>query len=88
MSYILRNVRPSDLQNWIKNNAPGSLKATARESWRAYLAANGGTGGTIVDQENKFLSAQAGSTLSDKWGNYLSAQTGKKGKEKARNLYK
>jgi Sec7-like guanine-nucleotide exchange factor len=54
MSFILRVVRPSAIQSWIAANAPASLKATARESWRAYLAANSGTGQTLRDLEMSF----------------------------------
>lgn len=90
MSYILRNVRPAALQNWIATNAAGSLKATARESWRAYLAANSGVGQSTRDLEMSFLAAagSSGATLSDRWGAYLTAETGNKGREKARSRYK
>lgn len=90
MSYILKNVRPDNLQNWVKTNAVGSLKATPRESWRAYLAANGGTGQSISSLEMTFLAAQgaAGATLADKWTSYLSGSSGSKGCEKVRSNYK
>lgn len=88
MSYILKVVRPSALQNWIAVNAAGSLKTTPRDSWRAYLAANGGTGGTLADLERSFLSAQPGQTLQEKWSSYLTAQSGSRSGEKARSLYK
>lgn len=90
MSYILRTVRPSAIQSWIAANAPASLKATARESWRAYLAANSGTGQTLRDLEMSFLAGQgsAGGTLADRWGTNLTAQSGSKGPEKAKSKYK
>lgn len=90
MSYILRNVRPADIQNWIAANAPGSLKATARESWRAYLAANSGTGQSIRDLEMSFLAnlSRTGGTLADRWGQELAGQSGSKGREKAKAKYK
>lgn len=90
MSYILRTVRPSAVQAWIAANAPGSLKATARESWRAYLAANSGTGQSTQQLERSFLVAlgKTGGTLADQWNNQLSGATGNKGPEKARNTYK
>lgn len=89
-SYILHVVRPSDLQNWIKVNAAGSYKTKPQDSWRAYLQANGGVGGTLRDLEVTFLQAQGatGTTLRDKWLSYLTAQAGTKTKEKAKNLYK
>lgn len=88
MSYILKIVKPSDLQNWIAANASGSLKATARESWRAYLIAQGATGSTLRDLESSYLSAQPGGTLHDKWSAFNTAQGGNTGKEKARNKYR
>lgn len=90
MSYILRTVRPSNIQAWVAANAPGSLKATARESWRAYLVANSGVGQTIRDLEMSFLAAlsRTGGTLADRWNQDLSASSGNKGPEKARNKYK
>jgi hypothetical protein len=90
MSYILRTVRPAALQSWIAANAPGSLKATARESWRAYLAANSGNGQSLQEMEANFLTALSkfGGTQADRWGQQLSAGSGSKGPEKARNTYK
>lgn len=88
MSYVLRTVRPANLQTWIAANAAGSLKPTARESWRAYLKAQSAIGQTLPELEFSFLSAQSGKTLADKWGAYASAQAGGKGCEKVRNLYK
>lgn len=90
MSFILRTVRPSAIQSWIAANAPASLKATARESWRAYLAANSGTGQSIRDLEMSFLAnlSRTGGTLADRWGQELSASSGSKGSEKARGKYK
>lgn len=90
MSYILRTVRPANIQSWIAANAAGSLKATARESWKAYLVANGGVGQSIRDLEMSFLAAAlaVGATLHDRWTNYLTAETGAKGPEKARSKYK
>ena len=90
MSYILRTVRPSAIQNWIATNAPGSLKATARESWRAYLAANSGSGQSVQQLERSFLAAlgKSGGTLHDIWANQNAGSSGSKGSEKARNTYK
>lgn len=90
MSYILRNVRPAAIQAWISANAPGSLKPTARESWRAYLAANSGTGQTLRDLEMSFLAAlsRTAGTLHDRWSQDLSGSSGGKGPEKARSKYK
>lgn len=78
MSYILKVVKPSALQNWIATNAPGSLKRTARESWRAYLQANSGVGNSIAALESTYLKAlgKAGSSLEEAWGKQL-AGTGK-----------
>ena len=90
MSFILQVVRPDNLQNWIRVNAPGSFKATAGDSWRAYLSANGGTGKTLYDLEHSFLTAAAVATGPDhdRWNTKLTATTGKNGSEKARNFYK
>lgn len=90
MSFILQRVRPANIQAWIAVNAAGSLKNTATESWRAYLAANSGTGASISSLEKSFLSA-AGSTqptLHDAWGTYNSAQSGSQTNEKCRSKYK
>lgn len=73
---IFNFVKPAAVQNWIAVNAAGSLKATPGDSWRAYLAANGGTGATIGDMERNFLSGSAGGTLYDKWQTYLAANGG------------
>ena len=91
MSFIFKIVRPANLQAWIAANAPGSLKATARESWRAYLAANSGSGQSIGDLERSFLNAQAVQSSTndgDRWGNKESATSGTDRKEKIRNKYK
>lgn len=90
MSIILLAVRPQNLQNYIKTNAAGSSKATVTDSWIAYLSANGGTGKTISDLEQSFLTAQAigAGTLHDRWNAYLAAQPGKNAHEKARSLFK
>lgn len=90
MSYILRVVRPANLQNWIAVNAAGSLKNTARESWRAYLLANAGVGQSIRDLEMSYLAGAgaAGETLFDRWSANLLAQTGSKTHEKARSKFK
>lgn len=90
MSYILKTVRPFDLQNWVRVNAVGSLKATPSESWRAYLAANGGTGASIASLERSFLAAAgySGGSLAEAWAKYSAAQTGNKPTEKIRNLYR
>lgn len=88
MSFVLSVVRPSALQNWIAVNAAGSLKQTARESWRAYLTAQGATGNSLNELEAKFISAQAGKTLSEKWLNKETASAGNTVKEKLRNKYK
>lgn len=89
-SFILTAVTPSNLQNWIAVNAPASLKKTARESWEAYLVANGGTGKTLYDLETSYLNGQAigAGTLYDRWNAKLSAAAGKSGHEKARSFYK
>lgn len=73
---IFAFVKPSMVQAWIATNASGSLKATPKESWRAYLAANSGTGSSINEQESNFLSGTGGGTLYDKWQNWLSANGG------------
>lgn len=90
MSYILKVVRPANLQNWIATNAPASLKAHPKDSWRAYLSANGGTGQTLRDLEMSFLAAQGYTqgTLNDRWSAYNSAQTGSTTADKCRNRYK
>jgi len=90
MSYVLRTVRPAAIQSWVAANAPGSLKATARESWRAYLSANSGTGQTFRDLEMSFLAnlTRTAGTLHDRWAQELTAQSGSKGPEKARDRYK
>lgn len=81
-----------DIQNWIRVNAAGSLKGVPADSWRAYLAANGGTGKTIADLELSFLIAAGatGKTLHDLWGSYLTGLpvTGGRIEDKARNKYK
>ena len=89
MSYILRRVRPANLMNWIKANAPASARPTVVESWNSYLRANGGTGQTTGELEATFLAAQlaTGGTRKDAWVVYLSANTGATHKEKARNKY-
>jgi hypothetical protein len=88
MSYILRTVKPSNLMSWIKTNDPGSLRATAHDSWRAYLIGQTANAGTVTDMENKFTTAFAGSTLHDKWAGKVSATPGSKTEEKCRNLYR
>lgn len=72
-SYILKSIKADLLNNWIKVNAVGSLKARPEDSWRAYLVANGGTGSTLHDLESSFLVAAGatGKTLHDKWADYL-----------------
>jgi hypothetical protein len=87
MSFIFRAVRPAAIQNWIAVNAPGSLRNTARESWRAYLLANSGTGQSLEELETGFLNALAktGGTQHDRWGAQLTG-TGKNA-EKARSTY-
>lgn len=92
-SFILNSLKNDLVNNWIKTNAAGSLKVKPQDSWRAYLAANGGTGSTLADQERNFLRAAGavGGTLHDLWTDYLGrviGQSGTKGKEKARNRYK
>lgn len=81
-----------DLQNWIRVNAAGSLKGVPEDSWRAYLAANGGTGKTIADLEMSFCIAAGatGKTLHDLWASYMAGlgQAGGKIEEKCRNKYK
>ena len=90
MSFIIKTARQSAIQSWIAANAPGSLRPSGTESWRAYLSANGGTGQSLRDLEFSFLAAQgaSGGTLQDRWANYLNAQSGAKATEKARALYK
>jgi hypothetical protein len=92
-SFILSVVRGDDLQNWVKVNAVGQLKSIPADSWRAYLAANSGTGQTMHDLESSFTKSAGatGSTLYDKWDDYLGrvlGVTGGKAGEKARNKYK
>lgn len=87
MSYILNTVRPANLQNWISVNSIPSIRATPRESWKAYLANNGAVGQSTSELEFSFLTAQPGNTLADKWGSYLTAQAGDTTRQKARNLY-
>lgn len=90
MSFILQAVRPQNLQNWIKTNAAGSSKLTVVDSWIAYLSANGGSGKTVNDLEQSYLTAQAigAGTLHDRWNAKLAATAGKNGHEKARNFYR
>jgi hypothetical protein len=88
MSYVLRVVRPANIQSYVATNAAGSLKDTARESWRAYLVAQGATGQSISQLEFSFLTAQPGNTLQEKWGNYANATAGGSTDEKVRNLIK
>lgn len=89
-SYILRVCRPSNVHNWVKVNAPSSLKGTPFDSWVAYLTANGGTGKTLHDLEQSFLTTQAvpAGRLAQRWASYLSATSGSKTAEKCRNNYK
>ena len=92
-SFILSSIKTSLLQSWIKTNAAGSVKGKPQDSWRAYLAANGGTGKTLHDQESAFLIAAGatGKTLHDKWSDYLGriiGQAGGKPTDKARARYK
>ena len=84
-SFILRTVRPDALQAWIKANAPGSVRGTPRDSWRAYLVAQGAVGSTLADLE---LSFTGGKNLSDAFTTKVSAATGATTKEKARSFYK
>lgn len=74
MASILSIARPSNIQNWVATNAAGSLKATPRESWRAYLASVGGVGNTLGDLERS-------ATLSISGGGNTRA-------EKIRNTFK
>lgn len=92
-SYILNALKNDLVNNWVKTNAAVSTKSRPADSWRAYLAANGGVGATLRDQEMAFLAAAGavGGTLHDRWADYLGrviGQSGNKGKEKARNRYK
>lgn len=92
-SYILNSIKNDNLSNWVKTNAAGSVKQRPADSWRAYLAANGGVGSTLRDLEDSFLrtAGAVGLTMHDKWADYLGRvllQSGGKGKEKARNRYK
>lgn len=92
-SFILRNIRPEAIQNWIRVNSAGSLQGVPRDSWKKYLAANGGTGKTLADLEMSFLIAAGatGKTQRDLWDDYLGrviGQAGTKPHEKARNRYK
>lgn len=91
-SYLLRTVRPSDLQNWIRVNAAGSLKSHPEDSLKAYFAANSGTGKTLADLEMSFLIAAGatGKTMHDLWLSYLAGlgAGGTKTKEKLRGRYK
>jgi hypothetical protein len=88
MSFIFRTVRPANIQAWIATNAAGSLKATARESWRAYLQANSGTGQSIQQMEATYLASlgKNGNSQHDRWGTQL-VGTGTN-KERARGTYK
>jgi phage terminase large subunit-like protein len=79
---IFAFVKPAAIQSWIAANAAGSLKQEPGDSWRAYLIANGGTGGTINDLEQSFLSASAGGSPYDKWQTYLTANGGGTGKSR------
>lgn len=88
MSYILKIVRPSNIQAWVAANAPGSLKRTGRESWAAYLQSQGATGKSLSELEYSFVSSQAGKTLADKWAAKNSASSGTVCGEKQRNTYK
>jgi hypothetical protein len=89
MSFVLKTVRPDKLQNWIRVNAPGSLKSTAGDSWRAFLAANGGTGKTFHDLEQSYLTAQliGAGTLHDRWNAKVAATSGKSCTEKLRTFF-
>jgi hypothetical protein len=76
--------------NWINTNAPASLMGTAYDSWMSYLAANGGTSGTVTDREHAFLTTQSVTnvgSLHDRWARYLTAQAGNSVAERARSLY-
>ena len=90
MSFILKYVRPANIQAWIAANAPASLKPTARESWRAYLAANGGTGQTLAQLEDTAFTAlgASGSNCKEKSRSNVNASAGNTTAEKARNKYK
>lgn len=71
---IHRIARPTDIQAYVKANAPSYLKATPMDSWRAYLTSLGGTGKTIGDLERS-------ATLP-------ALSSGSTQKEKIRNTYK
>lgn len=90
MSLILRLVRPANIQAWIAANAPASLKPTARESWRAYLAANGGTGAGLVQLEDTAFTSlgASGSNCKEKLRSNVNGTAGNTTAEKARNKYK
>jgi len=90
MSFILKTVPHDNLQHWIAVNAPGSITNNAGDSWRKYLANNGGTGKTMYDLETSFLAAQGqtSGTTADRWNGYLSAFAGKNPHEKAKNHYR
>jgi hypothetical protein len=90
MSFILRYVRPQNIQSWIAANAPGSLRNTAKESWRAYLLASGGTGQSLAQLEDTAFTAlgATGSSSNEKCRSNVDGTAGNTTAEKARNKYK
>jgi len=90
-SFVLAVTKPSNVQNWVRVNAAGSLKAKPTESWRAYLLANSATGQDFGQLEHSFLDAAGatGKTLADKWNSYLAGipVAGANVKEKIRTRY-
>jgi hypothetical protein len=68
---IFRFVRPSKVNEWLKNNFPSSLIGTAGDNWKKYLQDHGGTGSTFHDLEQSYLNS-GGRTIFDRWSTFLS----------------
>lgn len=74
---IFRFVRPSKLNEWLKNNFPTSLVGTAGDNWKKFLTSQGATGSTFHDLEQSYLASQGSfaSTIVDRWSKFVSSAT-------------
>lgn len=64
---LFRQRRPSEIQEFVKNNSPSDSDGTAGDSWKKYLVRNGGQGSTFYDLEQSYLAANGYS----RWDLYL-----------------
>lgn len=70
---IFRFVRPSRINEWLKNNHPTTLVGTPGDNWKKFLTSQGGTGETFHDLEQSYLASQGSifSTIHDRWSHFV-----------------